>query len=148
MTPIAERPAEVATRTVTGHWEGNLLKGAPSAREGFTKKPRHVPAPLRKTLAYDRGKEMVEHERLAHRLAILVFFADPYSPWQRGTNEHTNGLLRQYLPKSTDVSGYTQRALSVIAHRLNTRPRTYLHFAMPLEVCAQLRHYSPLALGS
>ena len=78
---------------------------ARSAREGFTKKLRHVPALLRKTLTYDRGKEMAEHARLAERLNIRVFFADPYSPWQRGTKEHTHGLLRQYLPKGTDLSG-------------------------------------------
>jgi IS30 family transposase len=175
MTSIAERPAEVATRTVPGHWEGDLIKGArndsavgtlverttrlvilarmegtdaTSARQGFTKKLRHVPALLRKTLTYDRGKEMAEHERLAQRLSIQVFFADPYSPWQRGTNENTNGLLRQYLPKGTDLSGYTQRALNVIAHRLNTRPRKCLNFATPLEVYAQLRHHSPVALGT
>ena len=122
---------------------------ATSAREGFTKKLRHVPAPLRKTLTYDdRGKEMTEHERLPQRLAIQVFFADPYSPWQRGTNESTTGLLRQYLPKGTDLSGYTQRELNVIVHRLNTRPRTCLHFATSLEIYAQLRHYSPVTLGS
>ena len=122
---------------------------ATSAREGFTKKLRHVPAPLRKTLTYDdRGKEMTEHERLLQRLAIQVFFADPYSPWQRGTNENTNGLLRQYLPKGSDLSGYTQRALNAIVHRLNTRPRKCLHFATPLEVYAHLRLYSPVALGT
>jgi IS30 family transposase len=175
MTPIAARPAEVATRTVPGHWEGDLLKGArnrsavgtlverttrlvilarmdgtdaTSARQGFTQKLRHVPALLRKTLTYDRGKEMAEHERLAQRLALQIFFADPYSPWQRGTNENTNGLLRQYLPKGTDVSRYTQRELNAIAHRLNTRPRKCLNFATPLEVYAQLRHYSPVALGT
>ena len=175
MTPIAERPAEVATRTVPGHWEGDLLKGArngsavgtlverttrlvilakmtgtdaTSAREGFTKKLRRVPALLRKTLTYDRGKEMAEHERLAQRLAIQIFFADPYSPWQRGTNENTNGLLRQYLPKGTDLSRYTQRELNAIAHRLNTRPRKCLDFATPLEVYAQLRHHAPVALGT
>ncbi len=175
MTPIAERPAEVATRTVPGHWEGDLIKGArngsavgtlverttrlvllarmegtdaTSARQGFTKKLRHVPAVLRKTLTYDRGNEMAEHERLAERLAIRIFFADPYSPWQRGTNENTNGLLRQYVPKGTDLSGYTQRELNVIAHRLNTRPRKCLDFATPLEVYAQLRHPSPVALGT
>lgn len=173
MTSIAARPAEVATRTVPGHWEGDLIKGArngsavgplverttrlvilarmegtdaTSAREGFTKKLRHAPALLRKTLTYDRGKEMAEHERLAQRLAIHIFFADPYSPWQRGTNESTNGLLRQYLPKGTDLSGYTQRELNAIAHRLNTRPRKCLDFATPLEVYAQLRHHSPVAL--
>ena len=77
---------------------------ATSARQGFTKKLRHVPAALRKTLTYDRGKEMAEHAQLAQRLAIQLFFADPYSPWQRGANENTNGLLRQYLPKGTDWS--------------------------------------------
>ncbi len=175
MTSIAARPAEVASRMVPGHWEGDLLKGARngsavgtlverttrlvslarldgtdalSAREGFTKKLAWVPAPLRKTLTYDRGKEMAEHERLAQRLAIQVFFADPHSPWQRGTNENTNGLLRQYLPKGTDVSGYTQRELNSIAHRLNTRPRKCLHWATPLEVFTQLRHHSPVALGT
>ena len=153
MTPIAERPAEVATRTVPGHWEGDLIKRARkgsdvgtlverttrlvilarmtgtdtrSAREGFTKKLRHVPALLRKTLTYDPGKEMAEHSQLARRLAIQIFFADSYSPWQRGTNENTKGLLRQYLPTGTDLSGYTQRELNAIAHRLNTRPRKCL----------------------
>jgi transposase, IS30 family len=175
MTSIAERPANVATRIVPGHWEGDLLKGArnksaigtlverttrlvllarmegtdaTSARQGFTKKLRHVPAALRKTLTYDRGKEMAEHEQLAQRLTIQIFFADPHSPWQRGTNENTNGLLRQDLPKGTDLSGYTQRELNAIAHRLNTRPRKCLDFATPLEVYAQLRHDSPVALGT
>ena len=175
MTSIVERPAEVATRTVPGHWEGDLIKGArngsavgtlvertsrlvllarmegtdaTSARQGFTKKLRHVPALLRKTLTYDRGKEMAEHECLAQRLALQIFFADPYSPWQRGTNENPNGLLRQYLPKGTDLSGYTQHELNAIAHRLNTRPRKYLDFATPLEVYAHLRHHPPVARGT
>ena len=91
---------------------------------------------------------MAEHERLAQRLAIRVFFADQHSPWQRGTNENTNGLLRQYLPKGTDLSGYTQRELNAIAHRLNTRPRKCLDWATPLEVFTQLRHQSPVALGT
>lgn len=165
----------MASRTVPGHWEGDLIKGArngsavgslvertsrlvllarlegtdaESARHGFTRKLTHVPAPLRKTLTYDRGKEMAEHERLAHRLSIQVFFADPHSPWQRGTNENTHGLLRQYLPKGTDLSGYTQRELNAIAHQLNTRPRKCLHWATPLEVFTQLRHPSPVALGT
>lgn len=175
MTLLAERPAEVATRTIPGHWEGDLIKGArngsavgslvertsrlvllarlegtdaSSACQGFTKKLRHVPAALRKTLTYDRGKEMADHERLAQRLAIRVFFADPHSPWQRGTNENTNGLLRQYLPKGTDLSGYTQHELNTIAQRLNTRPRKCLDWATPLEVFTQLRHYSSVALGT
>ncbi len=117
-------------------------------REGFTKKLRHVPALLRKTLTYDRGNERAEHARLAERLAIRIFFADPYSPWQRGTNENTNGLLRKYLPKRTDLSGYTQRELNASAHRVNTRPRKCLNFATPLAVYAQLRHHLPVALGT
>ena len=173
MTPIAERPAEVATRTVPGHWEGDLIKGARngsavgtlverttrlvilarmegtdarSAREGFTKKLRHVPALLRKTLTYDRGKEMAEHERLAQRLAIRIFFADPYSPWQRGTNENTNGLLRQYLPKGTDLSGYTQRELNAIAHRLNTRPENVSTLPRPWKSMRNCAIIHPLHL--
>ena len=132
MMPIADRPAEVANRSVPSHWEDDLIKGARnasavgslverttrlvvlarltgtdarSARQGFTTKLIPVPAPLQKTLTYDRGNEMAEHQRLAQWLAIQVFFADPHSPWQRGTNENTNGLLRQYLPKGTDLSG-------------------------------------------
>ena len=119
-----------------------------SARQGFTKKLRPVPAMLRKTLTSDRGKEMVEHARLAERLASRIFFADPHSLWQRGTNENTTGLLRQYLPKGTDLSEYTQRELNIIAHRLNTRPRKCLAFATPLDVSAQLRHHAPVALGT
>ena len=175
MTPIAARSPEVATRTVPGHGEGDPIKGARtgsavgtlverttrlvllarmdgtdarSARVGFTKKLRHVPALLRKTLTYDRGNERAEHERLAERLAIQIFFADPYRPWQRGTNENTNGLLRQYLPKGTALSGYTQHALNAIAHRLNTRPRTCLDFSTPLEVSAHLRPHPPVACGT
>ena len=91
---------------------------------------------------------MAEHEQLAQRLALQIFFADPYSPWQRGTNENTNGLLRQYRPKGTDLSGYTQRELNAIAHRVNTRPRKCLNCATPVEVYAHLRHYSPVALGT
>lgn len=175
ITPLAARPAAVTSRQVPGHWEGDLLKGTRNgsavgtlverttrlvllarmdgtdawrAYQGFTKKLRQIPAALRKTLTYDRGKEMAEHERLARRLAIRVFFADPHAPWPRGSNENTNGLLRQYLPKGTDLSGYTQRELNAIAHRLNTRPRKCLDFATPLEVYAQLRDYSPVALGT
>jgi IS30 family transposase len=137
MTVIAERPAEVATRTVHGHWEGDLIKGARngsavgtlverttrllilarmdgtdarSARAGFTKTLRHVPALLRKTLTY--------------------------------------GLLRRYLPEGTDLSGYTQRELNAIAHRLNTRPRKCLDVATPLEVYAHLGPHAPVALGT
>ena len=161
MTPMAARPAEVATRTVPGHGEGELLKGArkgsavgtlverttrlgilarmdgtdaTSAREGVTKTLRPVPALLRKPLTSDRGKARAAHEQLAQRLALQIFCAEPYSPWQRGTTATTNGLLRQYLPTGTDLSGDTPRELHAIAHRLNTPPRTGLHVATPLEV--------------
>ncbi len=156
------------------HWEGDLLKGARngsavgtlmertmrlalliymdsmeavSAYRGFAKKFRHVP-PLQKMLTYEREKERAEHEWFAHRLSIPVFVADPHGPWQCGTNENTNGLLRQYLPKDTDRSGDTQRAVHAIAHRLNTDPRKRLDFATPLDVYAQLRHHSPVACGT
>ena len=175
LTPMAARPAEVAPRTGPGHGEGELIKGARtgsavgtlverttrlvrlarmdgtdarSAREGFTKTRRHVPAPLRHTLTEDRGKELAEHERLAERLAIRGCVADPSSPWQRGTNEHTHGVGRQDWPKGTDWSGDTQRELNARAHRLNTRPRKCLNVATPLEVAAPLRHYAPVALGT
>lgn len=115
---------------------------------GFTKKLRAVPAPLRNPRTYDRVEEMADHERLAHRLSIQVFFADPHSLGQRGTNENTHGLLRQYLPKGTELSGDTQRELNAIAHRLNTRPRKCLDGAKPLEVYAQLRHHLPGARGT
>ena len=175
MTPLAERPAEGASRTVPGHWEGALLKGARkgsavgtrverttrlvllarmdgtearSAGAGFTNKLRHVPALLRKPLTSDRGNERAAHARLAARLAIPMFCADPSSPWPRGTTENTNGWLRQYVPKGTDWSGDTPRELTALAQRLNTRPKTCLNFATPLAVYAPLRHDSPVTLGT
>ena len=131
-----------------GHPGQNDRNGCAECPRGLHQDTPACAALLGQMLTYDRGKEMAEHERLAERLAIRIFFADPYSPWQRGTNENTNGLLRQYLPKGSDLSGYTQRELSAIAHRLNTRPRKCLDFATPLEVYAQLRHHSPVALGT
>ena len=132
MTSIPDRPVEVASRTVPGHWEGNLITGArngsavgtlvewttrlvilarmggtdaASASQGFTKTLWHGPRPaLRKTLTDERGNEMAEHARRAQRRAIQMFFADPPSPWPRGTNENTHGPVRQYLPKGTDLS--------------------------------------------
>ena len=106
MTPIAARQAEVATRTVPGHWEGDLIKGTRNGSAVGT---------------------------LAERLAIRIFCADPYRPWQRGTNENTNGWLRPYRPKGTDLSGYTQREMNALAHRLNTRPRKCLDVATEIK---------------
>jgi IS30 family transposase len=175
MTSIHERPAEVDQRLVPGHWEGDLIKGARNASavgtmvertsrlvlltrledatadavlEGFTRRFRRVPEPLRRSLTYDRGKEMAAHETLAERVSIRVYFADPHSPWQRGTIENANGLLRQYLPKGSDLSTFSQHQLNSIARRLNTRPRKCLEFATPLEVFQQLHHHPSVALGT
>lgn len=164
MTPIAERPEEVETRRVPGHWEGDLIigKGQKSAvgtlverssryviltqvdnrkaavvRQGFTNQLKTIPPLLRRSITYDRGREMAEHKQLEADLELTVFFADPYAPWQRGTNENTNGLVRQYLPKGTDLSPYTQEDLNSIAQRLNDRPRKTLDFMTPNEVFLQ-----------
>ena len=162
---IHDRPVEVLDRAVAGHWEGDLIKGAGNASavgtlvertsryvllakldgtdataalEGFTRRMRTLPASIRQTLTDDQGKEMAHHQELAQRLNIRVYFADPHSPWQRPTNENTNGLLRQYLPKGMDFSGLSQRHLTMIAKRLNTRPRKCLGFRTPEEVLHQV----------
>ena len=174
-TPIAARPPEVETRRIPGHWEGDLLKGranrsavgtlverttrlvllaripAPdslSVCQGFARKLRPVPQPLRKSLTYDQGREMARHELLRKRLRLQTYFADPHSPWQRGSNENTNGLLRQYLPRSADLARLSQRELNAIAARLNNRPRKTLDWMTPNEAWnAQLK--SPnVALGT
>jgi IS30 family transposase len=166
MTPIALRPPEVCARTVPGHWEGDLIKGAAnrsavgtltertsryimlakldgadatSALEGFTRRLRTVPESLRKTLTYDQGSEMALHHTLAKRLRIDIFFCDPHSPWQRGTNENANGLIREYLPKGTDLSVHSHQQLSVVEALLNNRPRKILGYRTPAEVFAELK---------
>lgn len=175
MTSIDLRPPEVAARIVPGHWEGDLIKGARNASavgtlverssryvmlvkldgfgstpvlEGFTKRLRRVPASLRKTLTYDQGAEMAQHETLAKRLHMDVFFCDPHSPWQRGSNENANGLIREYLPKGMDLSTVTQAQLTAIENSLNNRPRAILGFATPKEVFDQLKlnHIAGVAL--
>lgn len=164
MTPIAARPPEVAARLVPGHWEGDLIKGAANrsavgtlverksryvmlakmqgttadaALEAFTGRFRHVPGCVRKTLTYDQGKEMARHEQLARRLRIEVYFADPHSPWQRGTNENTNGLIREYLPRGLDLASISQGYLNAIARQLNDRPHRCLGYETPAEVFAR-----------
>ena len=164
MRSIRERPAEAQAREVPGHWEGDLIKGAAngsaigtlvdratrfvilvkvddssaaSILEGFTKRIRALPMALRKTLTYDQGREMARHEELEKRTHLRVYFADPHSPWQRPTNENTNGLLRQYFPKGTDLSQYSQRYLTKVAEEMNNRPRKSLGFLTPVEVMAQ-----------
>jgi IS30 family transposase len=162
---IAQRPAEVGLREVPGHWEGDLIKGAfnrssvgtlverqtrftilcrmeggtaQAALEGFGKQMKRLPAFLRESLTYDRGSEMALHEVLSAELDLAIWFADPHSPWQRGTNENTNGLLRQYLPKGHDLSDLTQTALNDVARKLNSRPRKTLGWRTPEEAMAEL----------
>lgn len=111
--------------------------------------PAHGPAtrwprPMRQTLTYDRGKEMAEHVLLTKNTGMKVYFCDPHSPWQRGSNENTNGLLRQYFPKGTDLSGYTQEQLDAVADQLNGRPRRTLGWRKLIDVYAQ--HLAQLAL--
>lgn len=174
-TPIAARPAEVEARLVPGHWEGDVLKGrangsavgslverttrlvvlarlpgldSRSVVQGFARKLRGIPQPLRKSMTYDQGREMARHALLSRRLRLQVYFADPHSPWQRGTNENTNGLLRQYLPKSADLAALTQRELNAVAARLNNRPRQTLNWMTPNEAWnAQLQSLN-IALGT
>lgn len=156
---IRERPAEVEDRAVPGHWEGDLIAGTnyshiatlverrsrfvmlvrvPSTDTAvvvaaLAKKILKLPATLRRTLTWDNGKEMSQHVRFTVATDVKVYFCDPYSPWQRGTNENTNGLLRQYFPKRTDLSGFSQAQLDKIAQRLNERPRETLGFKTPAD---------------
>jgi IS30 family transposase len=156
---IRERPAEVEDRAVPGHWEGDLLRGAGNShvvtlverRSRFcmlVKTPgkdsstvvavlsQHVgqlPAELRRSLTWDRGLEMAQHKTFRMATDMQVYFCDPQSPWQRGSNQNTNGLLRQYLPKNADLSKFSQSELDEIALRLNTRPRQTLGFRTPAD---------------
>ncbi len=157
---IRERPAEAADRAVPGHWEGDLLAGSKNShvatlverRSRFTmlvkvpgkdtrtvvgalrRRVRTLPTELRATLTWDRGKELAEHRRFTVATDVKVYFCDPRSPWQRGTNENTNGLLRQYLPKNSDLSSHSQAQLNAIARRLNTRPRKTLGYRTPAAI--------------
>lgn len=163
MVSIHVRPPQIEDRVMPGHWEGDFIKGArnqssvgvlverrsrlvllakmdsataEAALCGFTAKLNSIVAPLRQSLTYDQGKEMALHLELSARTGVRVYFCDPHSPWQRGTCENTNGLLRQYLPKGTDLSIYTQQQLDGIADLLNTRPRKTLDWRTPLQVFA------------
>jgi transposase, IS30 family len=155
---IRERPAEVEDRAVPGHWEGDLLSGShnshiavlveratrftmlirlsgkdsPTVVEALRKRIQRLPSTLRQTLTWDRGSEMAAHRRFTVATDVAVYFCDPQSPWQRGTNENTNGLLRQYLPKGTDLSSHSQSDLNKIARELNRRPRMTLDYDTPV----------------
>jgi IS30 family transposase len=154
---IRERPADVEDRAVPGHWEGDLLSGSKNShivtlverhsrftalvkvpnRETATvvaaliRQIRRLPVSLRRSLTWDRGHEMSKHKLFTVATNVKVYFCDPHSPWQRGSNENTNGLLRQYFPRRTDLSDYTQAELDKVALRLNQRPRETLGFQTP-----------------
>ena len=156
---ISERPAAVEDRAIPGHWEGDLFFGSKNSQiatlverqsrylmltkisskdtetvvNALIKHTHKLPHELYKSLTWDRGKEMADHRRFTLATDIKVYFCDPQSPWQRGSNENTNGLLRQYLPKGIDLSNYSQSKLNGIARRLNERPRKTLNFETPAE---------------
>jgi IS30 family transposase len=161
MVSIHVRPPEAMDRLLPGHWEGDLMKGkgnasavgtlvcrrslfamlvkldgstAIDALNGFTLAFSALPPEIRQTLTYDQGKEMALHQNLAANNGMKIYFCDPHSPWQRGINENTNGLLRQYLPKGTDLSVFSQRELDHMAWELNMRPRKTLGWRSPAEV--------------
>lgn len=162
MVMISDRPAEARDRAVPGHWEGDLIYGrrmttigtlverstryvmlfalpnghsAEAVRVAMTKKIRSLPTELRRSLTWDQGKEMAEHARFTVDTGVQVYFCDPKSPWQRGSSENTNGFLRQYLPKTTDLATVTQTQLNAIARSLNGRPRQTLGWKSPSEAC-------------
>ena len=165
MVMISERPAEVDSRAVPGHWEGDLLMGGRTSAiatlverqtrylqliglpegpgaiqvcEALKRSITTLPAQLRRSLTWDQGKEMAEHRRFSVESGVEVYFCDPQSPWQRGSSENTNGLLRQYFPRGESLAGISQERLDEIANKLNGRPRKTLGFQTPAQKLTEL----------
>ncbi|MCF6264666.1 MAG: IS30 family transposase [Xanthomonadales bacterium] len=174
---IHHRPEEINERRFPGHWEGDLIvgamnrscigtvverktgfvilskmksKSAASVRAGFERQMKKLPAFLRLSMTYDRGAEMAQHPIMSKNLKMKIYFADPHAPWQRGSSENINGLLRQYLPKGEDLSQYSQATLNKIAWLLNTRPRERFNFRTPQELIETVLedHLNSVALES
>lgn len=168
MILISQRPAEVADRAVPGHWEGDLIigkdggsaigtlverttrfvmllhlpqpggHGAVQVRDAMIEAMRGLPATLRRSLTWDQGSELARHGEISMALDLPIYFCDPHSPWQRGSNENTNGLLRQYFPKATDLSVYPAEHLAAVAAELNDRPRQTLGWDSPAQALTRL----------
>ncbi len=167
--PISQRPAEADDRAIPGHWEGDLLIGsidtqiatlverttryvllirldqrtATTVTHALTTAIKRLPPQLRRSLTWDRGGEMAKHAEISIATGIQIYFCDPKSPWQRGSNENTNGLLRQYFPKGHNLAAYDQTYLDDVAHELNIRPRKTLGFHTPAERLAELLNVAP-----
>ena len=165
MVSIHLRPSEVNKREMPGHWEGNLIKGksnasavgtfvelssgylilakmddatATSAVAGFSAALNRMLSTARKSMTDDQGREMAQHAKITQEIGVAIYFCDPHSPWQRGANENINGLIRQYLPKGTNLSVHSQEELDAIALELNMWPRKRFDFKYPIEVMSEL----------